>query len=264
MSDADHSFCEAATRGKPMTHQDAKASYTQDIAEIPHAIFSNEYGFYCVPNEYHERKIATLLKNGDVYEPHTLRFLRRQVGQGDIVTGGAFIGDFFPALCEVLAPKAKLHSFEPVPISFAAALETVRLNGLSSVALHPVAVGAEDGTAAIQIARRSGKKIAAGERIVDTMIADGKIAIEVKVKTIDSLVPKSRKVSLLHLDVEGFEQSALEGSARILNDNKPLVVLESGKPWKNRTFAQKLNSLVPDAGYRFMGEIEKNGIFAPG
>lgn len=246
-----------------MAPQSTKADYTTKIADIPHAILSNEYGFYCVPNEYRDRGIATLLRNGDVYEPRTLRFLRRHIGTGDVVSGGAFVGDFFPALCEVLAPKAKLHSFEPVPVSFAAAQETLRLNGLSSVALHPVAVGAEQATATIQIARPSGKKIAAGERIVSTMVADGKMAIEVDLTTIDQLVPKSRKVSLLHLDVEGFERNALAGSVRILTKNKPLVVLESGKPWKNRGFAETLNTLAPDAGYRFMGEIEKNGIFAP-
>lgn len=199
-----------------------------------------------------------------MYEPRTLRFLRRHLGNGDIVTGGAFIGDFFPALCENLAPKARLHSFEPVPVSFVAAQETMRLNGLGNVALHRVAVGAEEATVTLQIARPSGKKIAAGEKIVTDMEADDQRAISVPLVTIDSLVPKSRKVSLLHLDVEGFEQNALAGSARILNDHAPLVVLESGKAWRNRAFSETLNRLAPKAGYRCVGEIERNGIFLPG
>ncbi len=226
-------------------------------------VSANEYGFYCVPRAYRGRGIPTLLANGAVYEPKTLRFLRRQLGSGDIVTGGAFVGDFFPALCECLAPKAHLHSFEPVDLSYRACLETIRLNGLANVRLHNVAVGDCDDVVTMQVARPGGKKIAAGEKIVANRAADDARFVSVPLVTIDSLVPKSRKVSVLHLDVEGFERKALRGATRILNDHAPLVVLESGKAWLSRTYLADLAALAPKAGYRFAGQIEKNAIFIP-
>lgn len=231
--------------------------------DFQHTTITNEYGFYCAPDDYFGREIVDLLKRGEVYEPATLRFLRRHLGDGDIVTGGAFIGDFFPALAGRLASKAKLHSFEPVPMSFAAASETVRLNALKNVALHNVAVGAEAGTVTLQVARPSGKKIAAGEKVVTHLPPSDERVIEAQIETIDSLVPKSRKVSVLHLDVEGFEENAMRGATRILNDSKPLVMLEAGRPWMQKAYLNNLQELAPKANYRHVGKIERNAVYIP-
>ena len=94
--------------------------------DFKHRTFVNEYGFYCVPDEYAKREIPTILAKGKVYEPNTLKLMRRHIGDGDIVTGGAFIGDFFPALSSALRPGARLISFEPNPLSFAAAQATIK------------------------------------------------------------------------------------------------------------------------------------------
>ena len=222
---------------------------------------ANEYGFYCIPKEYLGRKMASSLAAGHVYEPMTLRFIQRHLGAHDIVSGGAFIGDFFPAICEKMTAKAKLHSFEPTPMSFDAARETVRLNGLRNVSLSPVAIGQEAGKVALQIARKSGAKIAAGERVVSDQEVDNERVLEVEVKPIDSIVPKTRKVSLLHLDVEGYEEQALRGAVRVINDGKPLVILEAGKPWKERNFLRILNEICGGPAYEFMGAMENNAIY---
>ncbi len=229
--------------------------------DFDHVISANEHGFYCVPAEFAGRELPTVLARGEVYEPATLNFLCRHVGKGDIVTGGAFVGDFFPALRRAMAASARIHSFEPTPISHAAALETIRLNGLKNIALAPVAVGDKPGTLPLQVARKSGAHVAAGVAINPDLSLDDDRVIPVEVATLDSLVAKTRKVTVLHLDVEGFEEPALRGAARILTDNAPLVVLEAGKPWKQRLFQAALQEIAPDAGYRFCGEIERNAIY---
>lgn len=233
----------------------------QDVLAFDHSILANEYGFYCVPNEYKHRNIVQLIKSGEVYEPATLNFMRRHIGDGDIITGGAFIGDFFPALHEAMAPDALMHSFEPNPMSFEAAQETIRLNHLEQIQFQPVAVGEKADKLVLQIARASGKKIAAGERIVANMSLDDERGIEVDVVTLDSIVPEGRPVSILHLDVEGFEMPALRGATRILTESAPLVILEVGKPWKLKACLKLLDDLAPDAAYQHMGTIENNAIF---
>lgn len=234
------------------------------IESVDHVVAVNEYGFLCLPTEYLHRDIAQTLNAGQVYEAETLRFLRRFVGKGDVITGGAFVGDFLPALAEVTAPKARIYSFEPVPTSFAAAEETIRLNGLRDVKISPVAVGAEPGYGEMLIARPGGKKIAAGERIITPEdITEKHETLRVPIETLDAMLPKSRKVSLVHLDVEGHETPALYGAARILNDSKPLVVLESGKDWRCRKHERVLNEIAPKAGYRWAGRIEGNAVFRP-
>lgn len=232
--------------------------------EFEHSVVANEYGFYCVPNAFSHRELAKVLHAGEVYEPATLRFLRRHVGTGDIATGGAFIGDFFPALRGAMRKTAQIHSFEPNPLSFAAALETVRINDLGGVKLAPVAVGAKPAILPMRIAQKDGSSIAAAAKIVDSGETGNSETIDVKVTTLDSLVPKSRTLSILHLDIEGYEENALRGASRLLNDHRPLVVLECGKPWKARNFQTVLSELAPNAGYQFSGEIENNAIFRSG
>lgn len=245
------------------TTQQPAPSRSAPTLDFDHVTLANEYGFYCAPTDYRQREIIKLLRAGKVYEPDTLKFLRRQVGQGDIISGGAFIGDFFPALREAMAADAVIHSFEPNPMSLEAALETIRLNELNNVQLHPVAVGEAEGQLTLQVARADGTKIAAGARIVSTPAMDNKFGIQVDVVTLDSLVPADRDISILHLDIEGFEIIALNGASRILNEQKPLVLLEAGKAWKRKACIDRLNQLAPDAGYQLCGSIEHNAIFRP-
>jgi len=241
--------------------QKALAKTTEPAPD--HSIVANEYGYYCMPNSYRHREICAHLIDGAVYEPATLNFLRRHIGTGDIVTGGAFIGDFFPALHEVLAPKALIHSFEPNPISVEAAKETIRLNGLKKIKLHAVAVGDEPAQLMLKVNRYDGSAIAAGERIVEDMREEDPRGISVPTVMIDDLIPKTRKVSVLHLDVEGFEIKALQGAKGLVRKNKPLVILESGKPWQQRRFCEILNTICDAQIYTHVGTIEHNAIYRP-
>ncbi|MGX9355893.1 FkbM family methyltransferase [Roseobacteraceae bacterium S113] len=229
--------------------------------DFPHMIRANEYGFYCIPESYQGRDIVDIIVDGGVYEPATLRFLRRQVGTGSVVTGGTFIGDFLPALHEMLSSKAKIICFEPVPMNHECCLETIKLNGLTKVQLHNVAVSETEGEMTMMVTRPSGKPIAAGERIVEDQEADGERYIAIPTKPIDTLVPAKTKVSILHLDIEGHEEQGLRGATRVLNESKPLVILEAGKDWRARGFLTLLQELAPDAGYRLVGKMEKNAIF---
>lgn len=230
-------------------------------ASTDHFVAANEYGFYCIPRSYLSREMPRLLARGDVYEPATLRFLRRQIKGGDVITGGAFVGDFFPALHECLAPGAQIHSFEPTPTSFAAACETIRLNDLDRVNLHPVAVGAENGVVKLLTQRPNGDPIAAGERVVDADDKAAERAVDVKLTTIDKIVPPSRKVDILHLDIEGLEKPALYGAARIIADNTPLIMLEAGAAWKRRSFLETLGEIAPEVQYQNCGVMENNAVF---
>ncbi|WGW04550.1 FkbM family methyltransferase [Tropicibacter oceani] len=227
--------------------------------DFKHRTFVNEYGFYCVPDEYAKREIPKILAHGGVYEPNTLKLMRRRVGDGDIVTGGAFIGDFFPALGSALAPGARLISFEPNPLSFAAAQATIALNGLTNVDLAPVAVGEAPAKLHLQLARQGGSATAARAKIVENA-GDGE-TIEVDVVPLDTLVDKGRKVSVLHLDVEGHEKAALLGAQRIIQDCRPMIVLEADRKWMRNMYLDFLNEHFGDLGYRYCGGMERNAFY---
>lgn len=236
---------------------------TGGIAEIPHLLATNRYGTYCIPNDFKKREVPRILRAGQVYENDTLEFLRRHIGSGDIVTGGAFVGDFFPALHEALGKSARIHSFEPSPLSFDACAYTMALNGLTQVTLHRCAVGSAAGTASLAVARGKDKaSLAAGMRIAKN--ADATLhTITVPILPIDDLVPASREVSVLHLDVEGFEIDALQGARHILETSRPIVVLEGAKPFKVRRYLDTLRKIAPKAGYLHAGRVDHNSVYRP-
>ena len=225
------------------------------------SISVNEYGFYAVPVSYARREVPRILAAGEVYEPKTVRLIRRNAGAGDVIAGGAFVGDFFPAISARLAPKARLYSFEPNPLSFRAAEETIALNGLKNVSLSPNAVGFEPGKLHLQTETGAGMAAAARAKIVD---AGATNTVEVQATTLDQMHPKSRKVSVLQLDIEGHEQPALRGATRILQSSKPMVIVEADRPWRWNMYADLLNQLAPKAGYRFAGHMERNAFYLPG
>ncbi len=227
--------------------------------EFDHKIAVNEYGFYCVPDEYLKREVPKLLMQGKVYEPDTINLIKRLAGKGDVIAGGAFVGDFFPAISQALDNKAQLHSFEPHPTSFEAASYTVQLNGLKNVKLHPLAIGSEEGNLPLLVANAKGQSMSAQTKIVLDDHAGTKVNVDVK--TLDQIVPKSRKISVLQLDIEGHEVPAILGAKRILNDHAPVVILEGPRPWKQQTFQDALDEACGAGTYRLTGVMERNAVY---
>lgn len=184
---------------------------------------SNEYGQYCVPDGVEDRPAARAVLEGRVYEPGTIRFMRANAGQGDIIHAGTFFGDFLPALSTALAPGARLWAFEPNPVSHAAAAKTIELNGLENVTLTHAAVSDTVGELLFQTHDKSGKPLGGLSHVVGEK---GPGVESVPAVSIDSIVPEDRDVSIVQLDVEGHIKPALLGTRRILQKSRPLLVLE--------------------------------------
>ena len=237
---------------------------TEDRQAIDDRFFiaTNAHGRYAVPKAFASREVPGILAKGDIYEPETIVLLQSLLGEGDIVTGGAFVGDFFPALCAALAPDALLHSFEPMPLTFDAAQQTIALNDLTQVRLHQVAVSDKPGSLPLQITRRgTDGQLAAGARIACGETGDH--VIDVPVTTIDSLVPEDRVVSVLHLDVEGHEIQALNGAVRVIRSHAPAIVLEGSNRPEILRFKRLLRKIAPDQRYVMSAALENNALFLP-
>jgi hypothetical protein len=54
----------------------------------------------------------------------------------------------------------------------------------------------------------------------------GNEGVEVKMVTIDSVIPIDCKISLIHLDLEGYEFEAIKGAKEIIERDRPIIVLE--------------------------------------
>ncbi|WP_428927272.1 FkbM family methyltransferase [Marinibacterium sp. SX1] len=234
-----------------------------------HFIAQNRHGTYCVPEDYAHREVPTILAAGEVYETDTLDFLARLYPGGDIVSGGAFVGDFLPFLSRLVAADSRVISFEPHPISWHAAQRTLRLNELTNVDIAPVAVGARAETLPLRVAKPNGRPLAAAARLVPgAENTDGMVNVDVV--RLDDMLDGGRWVSILHLDVEGHEEAALRGAQGLLQRCRPFVVLEAAAPKRQAQridgYLAILRELAPEAGYDKQDIIASDGnvVFAPG
>jgi FkbM family methyltransferase len=221
----------------------------------------NAFGFYCIPKAYKKREVPRLLLKGEVYERNTLRLLQGLCARadGDVVSGGAFIGDFFPAMSQALAQDSRIISFEPNPISFQACSKTISLNGIENITLHPVAIGSEAGTLPLRVQTKSGASMGARAKLAKTQV-EGE-TVDVPVTTLDDLLDTKRKVAVLQLDIEDFELPALIGGQKMIKRDRPVVILEAQKPWLQREYLDKLNALCGEDIYRFSGVIDRNAVY---
>lgn len=221
----------------------------------PHLIVGNAHGRYCVPRASTSRPAATAVIKGRVWEERTIALIAKMCGDGDVVHAGAYFGDFLPALSKALAPGARLWTFEPSKENHACAEETIRLNGLDNVSLFHAALGQKkEDSAVLRTIGHLGEALGGSSEIVDR--EDAPPGYEtVPVVALDEVVGRERNITVIHLDVEGYEQRALRGARKRLKQWLPFLILESlpeNPDWLERNIAA--------LGYREIGHVHGNAV----
>lgn len=149
-------------------------------------------------------------------------------------------------------PAAAIHSFEPVPATFARLQAAVR--GLS-VATHPIALGAA--AARAQVAERNSSTR-------NTIELSGEDGLGVVVQTIDTFCRDQQidRLSLLKIDTEGHDLEVLRGASEMLGGQQvDLVEVEAGMTRRN-DYHQPLEALkeyLEDHGYLLFGIYDQVG-----
>ena len=217
-----------------------------------------ESGGFCVPLSSRHRPAARKILQGGVYEPETIAFLTANCGAGDIVHAGSYFGDFLPALSRACAPHARVWAFEPNPENFRCARVTCAINGLTNVHLMNNGLGRAAARAALQVRDQSGRALGGSSQVVAAAGGlSGHLTTAVDLVALDDVMPPDRKVSVIQLDVEGFEQQALAGAAKTIARCLPILVLETlpAQSW----LAESILSL----GYRIDRKVHGNQVLQP-
>ena len=220
------------------------------------SIAYNKYGGYCIPLSSNHRPAAQRILSGDVWEPEIVEFLISRSGDGDIVHAGTFFGDFLPALSQSSAQGSRIWAFEPQPENYRCAFITTHINGLQNVELINAGLGERKGFLQMVTSNADGLPLGGGSWMVqetDEGSTEGSITVEVV--TVDDVIPPERKISIIQLDVEGFEKPALAGALKSIRRWKPILILESlpDEDW--------LSTNILQLGYKIAGEAHENTIF---
>ena len=212
--------------------QKAKAvnNYHLVSKELPEKVLNvslayNEFGAYCLPLSSQHRTLNQKVLKGQVFEPDTLRYMRENVKDGDIIHAGTFFGDFLPALSNGISDKAKIWAFEPNPESFRCAQITMLLNDIQNINLQQAGLG--DTSAKINLTTKNKKGVSlGGSSTIGGLGKAGETTEEISILTIDEAVPGDRNISIIQLDVEGFEKQALIGALKTIKRCRPILILE--------------------------------------
>ncbi|MEM9233619.1 MAG: FkbM family methyltransferase [Pseudomonadota bacterium] len=193
---------------------------------------------------------------GEHYEPLLAR-AAQYIQPGDVVIdGGANTGIF---TCAFGTLGATVHAFEPLEATRAQLSRNVELNRLEHrTRIVPVAIGAEDGMAEMNISR--------GPISASIVSQSPGEHVDVEVQSLDSYLETANagRVTFMKLDIEGAETAGLSGAAKLLVRDRPALCLEV---WREEDLSEITGMLDP-LNYRlceltFDGEAPLPAPFRP-
>lgn len=122
----------------------------------------------------------------------------------------------------LLQTNATVLAFEPSPLNLLHLTESLHRTVLSNpllasrVAVFPIAVGDTNGSDRIFVAKGNAGNSVVHERVRDHSSQDMSLSYPIEVRTLDSVLsshhfPRSSRVSIIKVDVQGFECRALSG-----------------------------------------------------
>ena len=161
------------------------------------------------------------------YEPEEIGFVRGLLQPGDsAIDVGGHIGFFTMQMAAAVGPEGRVYAFEPLEANADLLERSITENGFGGrVRFQRAAVGAAPGTATLTFPAetlnsggayllRSGSAPLAGNRTT-----------EVPLVALDALDLR-RPVRFIKMDVEGAEPQVLRGAARILKEDRPVILSE--------------------------------------
>lgn len=203
----------------------------------------------------HEIRIATsvLVNNGD-YEKDELDVLLGLAQHcKDVLDIGANVGWYTLHLAQIIQPKGGvIHAFEPIPYTYEVLQRNLALNPAHQECIHTynVALGETPGTVQFYIPAFQGSVAASMSTLYPE---DENITVEGELAVLDDFAVANNigNVDLFKCDVEGAEMMVLRGGMRLIEREKPILMLEMLRKWSAKFdyHPNDIIALLKDKGY---------------
>lgn len=155
------------------------------------------------------------LRAGKPWEPHVVALLREHVRPGTTALDvGAYVGAHAVTMAKLVGPEGRVYAFEPQKKIYRELRQNLALNGLANAVALRFALGAAPGVIEMDAPRPG--------NVGGTAIGSGGDRAELR--TLDSF--GFRNVSVVKIDVEGFEGPVIDGARETLSRCKPVIILE--------------------------------------
>lgn len=163
------------------------------------------------------------------FEHAELQFVHRFLRPGQsVMDAGANVGLFSVVMAEAVGEQGRVFAVEPVPENVERLSENLAENTLRNVGLYGCALGAQEGSLSLRIA-----KDAAYHSLMEVEGGLGTdVVMEVQVQKLDDLWMAAGRpdIAFIKMDVEGAEPEALSGGRHMLGQCTPVLLIEANTP----------------------------------
>jgi FkbM family methyltransferase len=188
------------------------------------------------------------------YEPETLRVFTQLARTASVIFDVGAAEGLYSVFAAATNPDARIHAFEPFARAAEIATRNLGLNAAlcKNVAIHQMALGADDGIASLYVASEGG-----GNSSLNPAFRAEHSEQPTAVRRGDSFVAAHgiERVDLVKIDTESTEPAVLRGLAKCLERHHPDIVCEV---LVGRTEGALMDALAP-LGYGFWS-ITANGL----
>jgi len=182
----------------------------------------SNYGNIFYPSLNNSSVVKAMLA-GRTWEKKIVKIFQEHVNKDDVVLDvGTYIGLHTIELSKL---AKKVISFEPQPLVSACVKKTLNAMEIKNVDHYHMALGNETGWTHIHT---NGDGDASIRGIRDAKFCQ---SFKCKIDRLDNIVKE--KVKLIKIDVEGSEFQVLAGAIELIEEHKPIIIIETFKTKRN-------------------------------
>lgn len=217
-------------RVKALTRRWRRARRRRSTGTMPDPLFgirTTEVRFdgavYFVPEYAQHRGVSRKIMRKQYEAPRLHDVVKTVMARsgGSMVHAGAFFGDMLPSFSR--KTPGTVYAFEPVVENYLLARAVVHENDLDNVVLMHAGLGADPGVAWVETMTRQRHR-GGHASIVSGPEEPTRRPQRTPLLAVDQL--DIEDLSLVQLDVEGFELPILEGAERTIRSQQPAIVVE--------------------------------------
>lgn len=182
---------------------------------------------------------------------HENDFMMNFVKEGDLfIDIGAHVGCWALKLSQFYR---KAICFEPNPMAFHALKKNVEINSLNNVVCENLAVGSENKKAQLTLYTHPSHSTIFEHHPMENHTGPVQGVIDINVIRLDDYILESNdRISLIKIDVEGFEVEVVKGAIETIRKHKPNLCIEIHSPENEKT----IRELLPFVNF----ETKSNGV----
>ncbi len=211
-------------------------------------------------NLYKNSLLSKLIFEGN-FELNEINFLKKFLKKEDYFLDiGANIGLFSINASRIIGENGKIISFEPSPVTFSRLKENIELNKFTNVDIRNIGISDKKGELTLNISETGHDAWDTFATNIDKKMFNN--SATVPVHTLDDELKEidKERISLVKIDVEGWEKFVLNGAKEFLTKYEPVLMVEFTE---NNTEAAGYNVLelydiMSSFGYKWYKYINGN------